>query len=1035
MACGSRLQPLSTTRESRRTVTVLFTDVLRSTELGDRLDPETLRHIMSVYFEEMSAALRRHGGTVEKFIGDAIMAVFGLPELHEDDALRAVRAAIDMRAALQDLNETLDRDWGTDLRVRTGINTGEVVAGDPAAGQTLVTGDAVNVAARLEQTARPGEILLGAGTYALVKDAIRSQPIEDLELRGKSEPVTAYRLLGVLDLGPRQVRLDSPLVGRDRELAVLEQALDRVASEGSCALVTILGPGGIGKSRLVAELVARAGDSVWSATGRCPPYGDGLTFVPVVELIAGLAGINRDDSAEVLRAKLAGLLNGTDRANAILEIVEGLFTVAAASASYEETFWAVRRTLEAAADRGRPVLVTIEDLQWAEPMLLDLIEHLADSVRGLPLLLICTARPELLDHRPGWGGGKFNATSILIEPLNENTSKELIANLVANDHLSSELEERVIETAEGNPLYVEEVLAMMFETGARVETMQIPPTINALVSARLDRLGNQERAIAGAAAVIGRTFETAAVAELADGTFEAAENAVQILVRKELVRPERSPGAYRFRHATIRDAAYQALPKERRAELHEQFAEWLRKSAGDEAPESAAVIGYHLAQSCTYRRELGISPSAWTGLAERAAQWLSTASAVARRRCDTSAALELVEHALNVAPSASSARKADELALARLLLEVGDFPRARNLITKIREAAAVEGDVALECKAAVELGMLAQATNEGDALKIARDTARRAIEVLEPLGDDDGLARAWLLHLSVPLLLMRSADGIHASEQAAEYARRAGNNLEERDAHFWTVLGLIYGPTPVEDAITRCADIYDDLDASDLLSHANRSIAIGRLEAMRGDAELGRRMVAEGRAVVQELGMLRHWAGTSMQAAELELESGHPVAAEEVLRPAFEKLTEIGEKSYLSTMAGFLAEALYEQGRHDEAVELTTVAEEAASPTDLLSQIIYRTVRAKIAARAGRLEEAEQLIQTAALKCEDTDCSNDRARVFTDLAEVLAIAGLHAKSWRALNEALELYTAKGNVPGIERIRARLAEHEHSMPAS
>jgi class 3 adenylate cyclase len=497
--------PSAAGRDVRKTVTVVFCDVAGSTSLGEERDPESVRRVMGRYFEQARTALERHGGTVEKFIGDAVMAVFGIPALHEDDALRAVRAAAELRERLGDLNEELERDWGIRLETRTGVNTGEVVTGGV---ETLVTGDAVNVAARLEQVAAPGEVLLGATTYALVRDAVSVEPVEPAALKGKRKAVHAYRLLEVRpDAAGRERRIDSPMVGRERQLALLLRAFDNTASDRACHLFTILGSAGVGKSRLVEEFVRSLPADTSVLRGRCLPYGEGITFWPLAEAVREAAAIGEQgDPIQAVR-KIASLLEGEQDAEAIAERVAALTGLMAATpGGEEEAFWAVRKLFERLA-RDVPLVAVFDDIQWAEPTFLDLIEHMADWSREAPILLVCLARSELLDARPTWGGGKLNATSLSLEPLGAEESQQLIANLLGQAELAHEARARITEAAEGNPLFVEEMLAILIDDGLLVRrnnhwgattdlsAVSVPPTIQALLAARLDRLEDEERSV------------------------------------------------------------------------------------------------------------------------------------------------------------------------------------------------------------------------------------------------------------------------------------------------------------------------------------------------------------------------------------------------------------------------------------------------------------------------------------------------------------------------------------------------------------
>jgi class 3 adenylate cyclase len=512
-------------------VTVVFCDVVGSTVLGESVDPEALRGVLARYYERMRAIAEGHGGTVEKFIGDAVMAVFGVPVVHEDDALRACRAAVEMREAFPELG----------VGCRIGVNTSEVVT---ATAESLVTGDAVNVATRLEQAAQPGEVLIGEETLRLVRSAVAVGAARALELNGKGERVAAYALVAVT--GELERRFASPMVGRTRELRRLHDAFAQAVHDRSSQLFTVLGSAGVGKSRLAAEFLVSAEAAVFR--GRCLSYGEGITYWPVVEVIKQIGSLPTDDAARPLRS----LLGET-----------------AEPASADEIAWAFRKLLEREAGR-QPVVCVLDDLHWAEETLLDLVEHVADLSRDAPILLLCMARPELLERRPSWAGGKWNATTVLLEPLDADETDRLLAELGGVD---SQLRARIAQIAEGNPLFLEETLALVRDSNSA--NVDVPPTIQALLAARLDQLDPAERAVLEHGSVEGRLFHRRAVAAMANGDSELDQR-LRSLVRKELVRPDRpqfvGDDAYRFRHLLIRDAAYDALPKRVRADLHRRFA-------------------------------------------------------------------------------------------------------------------------------------------------------------------------------------------------------------------------------------------------------------------------------------------------------------------------------------------------------------------------------------------------------------------------------------------------------------------------------
>jgi len=647
-------------RETRRTVTALIADVRGSTLAGEPIDPESARLPLERCFRELRAVLERHGGTVEHAVGDGVLAVFGVPLVHEDDALRAVQAAFEMRDALTALNNRLEAELGVRMTMRVGVNTGEVVAAIGTGSATTVTGDAVNGAARLQQAAGSGEILLGEGTHHLVRWAIDAEPTGELDPRDRSRPTRAFRLLAVTPgLTGHAQRFDSPLVGRERERRLLESAFEQATADETCQLFTLLGPAGVGKSRLVHEFLRSVRPKAQVLRGRCPPYGERIAFWPVAETIKQAAGISDADTAAEVREKIGALLGPHQRTWAIADHVAAIIGLSEAPSSSEETFQAIRRVYESMA-RARPLVIVFDDVQWGEPFFLDLIEHLADTLRATPILLLVIARPELLEERPGWAGGKLRSTSVLLGPLNEAEVSRLVANLLGGSAASPSVERKIAEAAEGNPLFVEEFLAMLLEDGlvrragdewigiTDLATIETPASIKAVLAARLDRLPIGEREVLELAAVVGKTFTREAVEALVEpDALPDVARRLESAVRREIIRPDRSSpdvlDAYRFRHILIRDAAYAALSKRERAELHERFADFQERAAGDRLSEYEEVIGYHLEQATHYRQGLGRNDERTRDLARRAAQLLGAAGIRAIQRGDPLASSRLLE--------------------------------------------------------------------------------------------------------------------------------------------------------------------------------------------------------------------------------------------------------------------------------------------------------------------------------------------------------------------------------------------------------
>jgi class 3 adenylate cyclase/tetratricopeptide (TPR) repeat protein len=1046
LACGTPLTEATPPREVRKTVTVVFTDVTGSTSLGERLDPESLRRVMSRYFDEMRRMVERHGGTVEKFIGDAVMAVFGVPTLHEDDALRAVRAASEMRESLALLNKELERDWGVAIAIRTGVNTGPVVTGATEGDQRLVSGDAVNVAARLEQAAEPGDILIGEDTYRLVKDAVQTEQVEALALKGKASPVPAYRLIDVTPGAPGVARrLDSPLVGRDGELRLLREAIERSQRERACLLFTILGSAGVGKSRLVEEFLSAAASEATVLRGRCLPYGEGITFWPISEVLTDAAGLGEIDSPDEVRAKLLALLEGDPDAGPVTERLSHLLGLTDVGSVREETFWAVRRALEAMARRD-PMVVVFDDIHWGEPTFLDLIEHIADWARDAPILLLCIARPELLDDRPVWAGGKLNATSILLEPLTEQESEQLIDNLLGRAGLAESARARITEAAEGNPLFVEQMLGMLIDDGllqredsrwvpvGDLSSVAVPPTIQALLAARLDRLGDEERAVIERASVEGKVFHRGAVSELTPAPIRPRVGAhLMTLLRRELIRPDRATftgeDAFRFRHLLIRDAAYEALPKRDRADLHRRFAAWLERVTGDRAAEYEEIIAYHLERGYRYREELGPVGEEDHAVARRAADLLVGAGRRAAARGDAPAATTLLERAHRLLPPGDPMRLELIPNLSASMSDLGRLSDVKAYLEEALQEATAIGDPRLEMYSLMAQMALRLATNEGYSTREGAELARRAIRLFEDLGDDRGLALAWQSLANSHWIEARWASMREPVERALTHARQVGDRAGISDFQGLLLGGDFWGTTPVPEGIRRCEEALEAAETRYDRAQILRNL--GSFVAMQGRFDEARSMMEEARSILEDLGS-RVWVkNMSFQTGPLELLAGDPAGAERDLRETFDFLQEIGEKGWLSSIAPFLAEALYEQGRYDEAERYALAGREAANPDDGSAQWGWRTVMGKVVARRGELEEGERIAREAVTIIERTDEIDHQGQAWFDLAEVLELAGKDEEARKALTESIARFERKGNAVMAERARARLNELDPS----
>jgi class 3 adenylate cyclase/tetratricopeptide (TPR) repeat protein len=913
--CGASLA--APAREVRKVVTVLFCDLTGSTAIGERTDPEALRSLMNRYYDTARGVLERHGGTVEKFVGDAVMAVFGIPVASEDDALRATRAAVELRDVVHEL--------GLDARI--GVNTGAVVAGE---GDTLVTGDAVNVAARLEQAAGAGEILLGDDTLRLVRDAVETEPL-DLTLKGKSGTVPAHRLrqLDARAVGVAR-RLERPMVGRERERMRLRSDFDDVVATSGCRLFTLIGPAGIGKSRLVADFLEHVDGSATVAGGRALSYGEGITYWPLVEMLVQL-GI---EPSEAIRSSPA------------------------------ETQLATRALLEEQA-RERPLVLVIDDLHWAEGPMLDLVEHIVDWSRAAPILVLCVARPELLDVRPGWGGGKLNATSILLEPLPDEEAHRLADGLLADIELDQETRARILTTAEGNPLFLEEMAALAREADGSVD---VPPTIRALLQARLDTLNDDERVVVERGSVEGQVFHRGAVTALSPATPQVdVPGQLLSLVRKEVVRPDHAmiagDDAFRFRHLLIRDTAYEGLPKAVRAELHERFADWLESNV--QLVEQEEILGYHLERAAVYREELGDVAANTAG--RRAADHLSRAGRAALERGDVHATCNLLERALALLGESDERRRLIPDLVEGLLesrerendvfalldeLEAGDA-RDRSLATVLRMKDYPGGDL-------------------NDLLGRLED----AQAVLADAGDTIGLARCENSRGWVYWGACRAGDAHGAYRRAYELFASENGGLVRRDVIFSMCLSAVFSGM----AVAAFRELLDSLDlqaanagpmlAATLATFRARveyGAGTGTLESLRAATRAETELLKETGNEVSAI------AAHMYERVVVPWLDGDAAAVEQGARERVEMTSRVATRLYHANSLAGWAIALCDIGDSERASAAIAEARAIADPDDLADQIELDLGEAYVHALEHDLDGARRFLDSARARAAGVD--------------------------------------------------------------
>ena len=1028
--CGQRLVS-EQTLETRKLATLLFCDVTGSTAMADGMDVEAVRRIITHFFDAMSSVIAKHGGTVEKFIGDAVMAVFGVPVVHEDDALRAVRAALEMRAKLPELAATS----GVQLDVRIGVNSGEVMAGDPEAGHGFVSGDPVNVAARLEQAAEPGQILIGETTFKMVASAVEADLLGPLQVKGKSVGLRAYSLIGLKSGGP--TRRTIAMVGRETELVQLRASLNEVLQNNTPAWLTVIGEAGSGKSTLLDGFVGEAGESATVLRGHCLPYGEGITFWPIAEIVRAAALIDESDTSEQASAKLAQLTADGLDAQLVETRLAGMLGLSQEVVNAQEIMWAIRRWLESMAS-GRPVVVIVEDLHWAEPTLLDAIEYLATFTSEVPLLLVCVARPELLERRPQWVA-QTRVTHLA--PLPEAEVRRFLQTLLGDAELPDVLVQHIYGASRGNPMFVHEILKLMLEEGlvsradgrwhtaSGVNSFPVPSTIQALLTSRLERLPLEERTVIQQSSVVGHDFWSGVVAALAPNKTVALGTSLQSLVRKELIQPQLSTfagqDAFRFTHILMRDAAYTALPKERRIPLHEKVAEWLEEAAGDRLFEHEPVLAYHLEQAALLRRELGEDDAAARVRAHRAGELLAGHGRRAMAAGDLTAAVVLLRRASELLAPDSPEGLDVQVELSVALMETGHLQSSQELASRAAQTATTVGDQKAANRAHLQACALRGHLDHDVWKANGRDELEDLVAAFSSLGDELGQARAQRLLAELHWDHLRISEAEALLRQALEHARSAQDPSEIGSILSFLAAAALWGPRPVKEAIAICESIRNEAGQNQLL-RAKCVSTLGVLHAMTGDFEIARQIAAEGQRLRAELGQDIAVAHGTQTRGLIEMLAGDEQAAIEEFRRGLAALESMGEKAYLGTQAALLARVLCAAGLDDEALEFTDRSQ-AETTEDSSGTAEWGPTRARLLARKGRLAEATALAEET---LELTRVGQDilsRGDSLTSAAEVFASSGDLDRARNCLAEALALYEAKGITVWEGRIRHVLAE--------
>jgi len=1042
LACGTPLAsaPAPTPpSEERKIITAIFVDLVGSTARSEQLDPEDVKALVAPYHARVRAELERHGGTFEKFSGDAILALFGSPKAHEDDPERSVRAGLAVKKAIAELNA---EDQWLDLHIRIGIHTGEalvMLGARPSEGEWSAAGDVLNTAARIQSAAPTDGILVGEQTYLAAQHAFEFRQAEAIQAKGKSEPVPVWEVVAEREVAiADRPRSELQFIGRLEELEELSGFTERVLEEGHVGIATIVGSPGIGKSRLLLELVHRLEERCDVHWGRCLSYGEGITYWPVEEIVEDAAGIVRDDDAEATAAKLAALLEslGTsdkDELRSIAASVSNLTgaattplgTYSAVEIGQTELHWGIRRLLELRAER-RPTVIVIEDLHWAEPTLLELLSFIGQSMVQAPLLILGTARPEARDSGTTIFTSDERRHVLELDALSSKDSVMLIAELVpAGVQVPVD---RLLEAAGGNPLFLEETVRMISEAGESTEgeELPVPSNLNALITSRLDQLGPTEKALAQNASVIGTTFWPDAVAAM-NGLAGDLEAGLAELEHRDLVRPggaSRITGEreFAFKHVLIRDVAYGQLPKGRRAVLHRKFADWVTELPGVE-DELSEITAYHLEQACLTAR--AVARPLESPPLEAAVEALSRAAGKAERREGFREAERFYTRALELADDADTITRADlRYRRARMLVGRGDLKVAREELTEVADAATAAGEPRLRCAA-----LLTLANVDWKQGLAAEERARvsEAATIAEELGDQ----RLKILTMFELANVCGWLDGDNAA--AIDHLRRAADLTEaygDRSLLVEAVLRLAVNLFNIgqlaesEEQFGRVLVL-----AGEEGSHRDEARAttlLGQLKYYRGEEEEAERLALQALEWLERTGETDLQIQNKRTLARYALRRGELDVAERWLRDVLPLALEMGGWLAIDIYR-HLTETLVRQGRTEDAGELVAFAARSVPEEDHYARAALLIAEAIVATAGGESTAAATSFAEALRLMEEQQLVIDAGETRIELARALIAFGDLGGARTELERARALFARMGARALVEQIDGELAE--------
>jgi class 3 adenylate cyclase/tetratricopeptide (TPR) repeat protein len=963
----------------RKLATVLFVDLVGSTALVASTDPEVVRRRVTRYFAEVTTCVEVHGGVVEKFVGDAVLAAFGVPQAHEDDAERAIKASFAI----------LDQVHELGLEARVGIESGEVVV-DDAAQSTFVTGEAVNVAARLQQQAAPGEVLIGPVARGLSYQGIDAEEVGLAELKGLNDPIPVWRAVCAGAGSGSSSSVRAPLIGRESELELLGNTFDRTVRDRRAHLFTVYGEAGVGKSRLAREFV----DGLEGATvlvGRCLPYGEGITYWPLAEMVKTVAGISDDDPIEEAFEKLKAHCEDVAVAD-LLGLASGVLEALDGERSPQEIAGAARAFIEKLAET-QPVVLGFEDIHWAEEPLLELIEHLADWVRA-PLLILCLARAELLDVHPGWGGGRVRATAIELEALGRCESELLLEALLAGQAGGFEPDARraLLDKTEGNPLFVEETIRMVLERGRGSSVERIPDSLQALIGARIDRLPPAHRSVLRRAAVIGRVFWAGAIEHLSPDLENVGETIDDLLLRDFLLPEARSSisgeVAFRFKHVLIREVAYAGLSKSARADHHARFAGWLKERAGDELIE---IRGYHLDHAVTLLDELdGEAPAE---LVHDAAEALHTAGKRALAREANRSARKLFVRAAELEPTLRTRYRA-ALAARR----ISDLPAVSAEMELVARDAKEQGEQRIYGLALVGLAETAL-LRDADVLR-AQELAEQALEALE---HENAAARyealAMLAHIAWWLADLEDSEQYW--QRALEAAREGDHKYSESVAthELASIYRIRLELDRVQPLLERARELAEE--SGSIVARAKALGSWANLHFLRGDLDEAEEVGEKARELLAEAGSVWWVARILLFLAHVARKKGDDAKAERQLRESIRILKPLEDRGSLCESQRLLAEILLDGGKIEEAERFALEAIDTVGPLDRISVATTTMTLGLVRAAQGRDEEAERLLREAQIALKATG--------FREVELVALEALVQFFRWRGLEDEAAVF--------------------------